>query len=306
VTREDIEFTAHGATLRGWFYPAEGAGGPSPCVVVQHGFSGVKEMWLDRIAEVFQSAGLAALVYDHPGFGASDALDGTPRLEVDPWQQVRCIQDAITYAQSRPEVDDDRIGLWGSSYGGGHALVVAATDRRVKAVVSQVPFVSGSQHFKEMVRIDHWAGLDAAFAGERQARLAGAEATMLPVVATDPTAGAALPTPDAYEWCVGTADERAPSWENKISLLSMEYLRAYEPGAWVSLIAPTPLLMVVAPLDRLANGQLASAAFERALEPKKLALIPGGHFDPYAGPSFEPASQAARDWFTEHLLTKNG
>jgi uncharacterized protein len=64
--------------------------------------------------------------------------------------------------------------------------------------------------------------------------------------------------------------------------------------------------MVVAPLDRLANGQLASAAFERALEPKKLALIPGGHFDPDAGPSFEPASQAAREWFTEPLLTKNG
>jgi uncharacterized protein len=263
-------------------------------------------MWLDRIAEVFQSAGLAALVYDHPGFGASDALDGTPRLEVDPWQQVRCIQDAITYAQSRSDVDGDRIGLWGSSYGGGHALVVAATDRRVRAVVSQVPFVSGSQHFKEFVRIDHWAGLDAAFSGERQARLAGAEATMLPVVATDPTAGAALPTSDAYEWCVGTANERAPSWENKITLLSMEYLRAYEPGAWVSLIAPTPLLMVVAPMDRVANGQLATAAFERALEPKKLALIPGGHFDPYAGPSCELASQAARGWFAEHLLTKNG
>ncbi len=58
MVREDVEFTAQGATLRGWFYPAEGASGSAPCVVLQHGFSGVKEMWLDRYAEVFQGAGL--------------------------------------------------------------------------------------------------------------------------------------------------------------------------------------------------------------------------------------------------------
>lgn len=62
--------------------------------------------------------------------------------------------------------------------------------------------------------------------------------------------------------------------------------------------------MVVAPLDRIADGQLTTAAFDNALHPKKLVLIPGGHFDPYWGTGFGPSSVAARDWFVDHLITK--
>jgi uncharacterized protein len=304
VVREDVAFTAQGTTLRGWFYPAEGATGESPCVVLQHGFSGVKEMYLDDFAEVFQAAGLSCLVYDHPGFGASDAVPGCPRQEIDPWQQIRFIQHAITYAQSRPDVDAERIGLWGSSFGGAHALVVAATDRRVKAVVSQIPPVSGSASFKELIRIDHWVAMDAAFEGERLARLNQANPTMLPVVTADPETNAALPTRDSYEWLTTAARDRAPQWRNEVTLLSMEFFRGYEPGNWIPLIAPTPLLMIVAPHDRLADGQLTTAAYETALHPKKLVLVSGGHFDAYTGPGFDATSVPARDWFVEHLLTK--
>ena len=304
MVREDIEFAAQGTTLRGWFYPADGVG-EAPCVVLQHGFSGVKEMWLDRYAELFQAAGLACLVYDHPGFGASDPIPGTPPFEIDPWQQVRCIQDAITYAQCRADVDAARIGLWGSSYGGAHALVVGGTDRRVKAVVSQVPPVSGSAAFKEFIRIDQWAALDAAFAGDRQARMGGAEPAMLPVVTADLMGNAALPTRDAYDWCTTTAEDRAPAWRNEVTLRTMEFLRGYEPGRWIPLVAPTPLLMIVAPHDRVADGQLATEAYGTALQPKKLVLIPGGHFDAYTGDGFAVASEAARDWFVEHLLVKD-
>jgi uncharacterized protein len=299
VSREDIEFDARGTTLRGWFYPV--AGGEAPCVVLQHGFSAVKEMWLDHYAEVFQAAGLNALVYDHPGFGASDAVAGTPRQEIDPWQQIRHVQHAITYAQGRPEVDAERIGVWGSSYGGGHAFVTAAIDRRVKAVVGQVPAISGSGTFQQLVRIDNWAGIDAALSAERQALAAGAEPTMLPAVHEDPTAMSAMPTPDSYEFFTATAAERAPSWRNEITLLTMEYFRGYEPGTYLPLIAPTPLLMIVAPLDRLADGQTATRAYDTASHPKKLVLVKGGHFDAYTGEGFEVTSSAARDWFVEHL-----
>lgn len=300
--REDIEFTAQGTTtLRGWFYPAETA--QAPCVVLQHGFSAVKEMHLAEYAEVFQQAGLNALVYDHPGFGDSDSLPGAPRQEIDPWQQVRCFQDAITYAQSREQVDAERIGVWGSSYGGANAFVVAAIDRRVGAVVGQVPAISGSETFRHLVRIDNWAAMDAAFSIERQSRLAGAGATVIPAVAADPTATSALPTPDSYEFFTATAKERAPKWKNEVTLTSMEYFRGYEPGIYIPLIAPTPLLMIVAPRDRLADGQLATAAFEKASHPKKLQLVGGGHFDAYTGEGFDTTSSAARDWFVEHLLS---
>ena len=84
--RTDVEFDAEGTTLRGWLYVPDGATGPVPTIVMSHGFSAVKEMYLDRFAEVFADAGLGALVYDNRNFGASD---GEPRLEIDPWEQVR-------------------------------------------------------------------------------------------------------------------------------------------------------------------------------------------------------------------------
>lgn len=300
--REDITFTAPGATLRGWFYPAADAQGPAACVVLQHGFTAVKEMHLDDYAAHFQAAGLACLVYDHPGFGDSDDLPGTPRQQVDPWQQIRCIQHAITYAQSRKDVDPDRIGLWGSSYGGGNAYVTAAIDRRVKAVVGQVPAISGSETFKQLVRIDHWAAMDAAFAAERQAQLNGAPPTYIPIVAEDPAAMSGLPTPDSWEFFRHYIDKPGVKWKNETTLLSMEFFRGYEPGAYLPMIAPTPLLMVVAPLDRLADGGLATAAFETARHPKQLTLVPGGHFDAYTGKGFEISAGAARDWFVRHLI----
>jgi len=151
MARRDIEFAAAGVTLRGWFYPAEGASGTAPTIVLAHGFSAVKEMYLDRYAELFSANGLNALVFDNRNFGDSD---GTPRQEIDPWAQVQDYRTAITYAITLAETDRNRIGIWGSSYSGGHVLVVAAIDRRVKAVVSQVPMVSGYDNVRALVRAD--------------------------------------------------------------------------------------------------------------------------------------------------------
>jgi fermentation-respiration switch protein FrsA (DUF1100 family) len=135
MSRREIEFDAEGVTLRGWFYPAEGVSSSAPAVVMAHGFSAVKEMYLDRFAEVFAAAGLNALVFDNRNFGASD---GEPRQEIDPWAQVRDYRDAITYASTLPDVDASRIGIWGSSYSGGHVLVVAGVEGKPPAMVPVV------------------------------------------------------------------------------------------------------------------------------------------------------------------------
>src|SRR6202034_1617498 len=160
MTRRDIEFDAEGVTLRGWFYPAAGSSEVAPTIVMAHGFSAVKEMYLDKFAEAFAAAGLNALVYDNRNFGDSD---GTPRLEIDPWAQVRDYRHAITYAITLPETDASRIGIWGSSYSGGHVLVVGAIDRRVKAVVAQVPLISGHRNARRLIRADFWPGLNGMF-----------------------------------------------------------------------------------------------------------------------------------------------
>jgi uncharacterized protein len=296
MARRDIEFDAEGVTLRGWFYPAEGASGAAPTIVMAHGFSAVKEMYLDAYAEVFAAAGLNALVFDNRNFGASD---GEPRQEIDPWAQVRDYRHAITYAGTLSE-SDDRIGVWGSSYSGGHVLVVAAIDRRVKAVVCQVPMVSGHDNFRALVRADLIAGFQDMFNDDRAARFRGDPPVMVPVVAEDPAAPCALPTRDSWEWFSETGKTRAPSWRNEVTLRSVEMFSEYEPIAYLPYISPTPLLMQPAIGDHLTPCDLAVAAYEKAREPKKLNILPGGHFDAYVK-GFDDSSGPARDWFVRHL-----
>jgi fermentation-respiration switch protein FrsA (DUF1100 family) len=297
MTRRDIEFDAEGVLLRGWLYPGEGVSGAAPTIVMAHGFSAVKEMYLDSFAEAFASAGLNALVFDNRNFGASE---GEPRQEIDPWAQVRDYRHAITYAATLPETDGNRIGIWGSSYSGGHVLVVAAIDRRVKAVVSQVPLISGHDNVRALVRADFIAIFREQFDADRLARFQGQAPAMVPVVAEDPLAPSALPTADSWSWFTDTGKNRAPSWKNEVTLRSVEMFTEYEPISYLPYISPTPLLMLPARGDHLTPSELAIAAYSRAHEPKKLVILPGGHFDAYVK-GFDAASIPARDWFLEHL-----
>jgi dienelactone hydrolase len=95
-----------------------------------HGYAGTREHGIAKFAEAFSEAGFVVLLHDHRTFGVSD---GEPRQDVDPWRQIADWRRAISYLESRPEVDASRIGLWGTSYAGGHALVLGATDRRMPA-----------------------------------------------------------------------------------------------------------------------------------------------------------------------------
>jgi fermentation-respiration switch protein FrsA (DUF1100 family) len=109
-----------------------------------------------------------------------------------------------------------------------------------------------------------------------------------------------LPTPDSWQWFTETGKKCAPAWRNEVTLQSVELFTEYEPGAYIEWISPTPFMMVVAAGDHLTVSDEALAAFARALEPKKLVLLPGGHFDAYVK-DFESASGPARDWFVQHL-----
>lgn len=97
-----------------------------------------------------------------------------------------------------------------------------------------------------------------------------------------------------------TGRTRAPAWRNEVPLRLVEMFMEYEPGVYIGWLSPTPLLLVVARDDHLTVAAEAIAAYNQALEPKKLVLVPGGHFDAYVE-GFAVASTAARDWFVEHL-----
>jgi cephalosporin-C deacetylase-like acetyl esterase len=295
TAREDVEFEAEGAVrLRGWLFSPD-VPGPCPAITMAHGYAGVKEHGLERFARAFADAGFVVLVHDHRGFGASG---GGPRQDVDPWRQIADWRRAISFLESRPEVDSGRIGLWGTSYAGGHAIVLGASDRRLRCVVAQVPTISGHEQGLRRVAPDSVAALEEALAEDERAQARGEPPSYQAIVSGDPALPAAYRAPNAVDFYLQPI--LAGIWENTVMVRSTRAARMYEPGVWIGRVSPTPLLMVVALNDTITLTELALAAYQRALEPKRLELIPGGHFDPYLS-SFTRASSAALAWFREHL-----
>lgn len=294
--RTDVAFASEGTTCRGWLYLPDDrpAGARVPAIVMAHGFAAVKEMRLDRFAEAFAAAGLASVVFDYRGLGASD---GEPRQDLDPYAQVRDYRNAISFARARPEIDPARIGVWGSSYSGGHALTVAAWDRRVRAVVAQVPLIDAWEFVTRGLGPEMRDALVAQQIEERERIYAGGAPAMVPVVGAP---DAALGTPDAAEWFQAVAAD-APSFRNEVTMRSWERILEYSPLRWIDRIAPTPLAIIAAQEDTLCPIALAREAFARAGEPKRLVELPVGHFAPYDPPGFADAAGAAVDWFTTHL-----
>jgi uncharacterized protein len=284
-----------GIELGAWLFLPEGDG-LHPAITMAHGFAGTKEHGLERFAQAFAAAGFVVLLHDHRNFGTSG---GDLRADIDPWRQIADWRRAISYLESRPEVDPTRIGLWGASYAGGHALVLGATDRRLRCVVAQVPTISGYEQGLRRVSPDATPALEHAFDEDERAQLRGEPPRRQAVVSSDPSVPAAYRSQEAIDFYLQPIPEGL--WKNEVTLRSTRAARMYEPGAWVSRVSPTPLLMVVARDDKVTVADLALAAYERALEPKRLALVPGGHFDPYLG-QFPLAEAAATAWFREHLL----
>lgn len=105
-----------------------------------HGFAAIRELRLDAYAERFAQAGIAALVFDYRGFGASD---GHPRRVLDIGAQRADWRAALAYVRGLDGVDGRRVVGWGTSFAGGHVLHLAASGEELAAVVAQVPRVHG-------------------------------------------------------------------------------------------------------------------------------------------------------------------
>jgi cephalosporin-C deacetylase-like acetyl esterase len=306
IGRIDVEFPDHeGVTLRGWLYPgAVGGTTPGPGLVMAHGFSATKEMGLGPFAEQFAAAGVTVLVYDHRGLGESD---GAPRQLVDPYLQARGYRAAIDWLSARPEVDDDRVGIWGSSFSGGDVLVVGAVDRRVRAVVANVPLAGfpGVDYTDPASDAGAFAALRDALddpAGPGTAAAAVEPAGPLaPVDAPGNDLPVVMPQPESREWFLRVGGPSS-HWENRVWLgRAPEGAPAFDPGLAVAHIAPTPLLMVVASADTLAATDIALAAYERAGDPKQLELVEGHHFVDYDGDAFTHVARVMTDFLVTNL-----
>src|SRR6266576_738542 len=137
IEKRDVMFKSGESFAAAWLFLPKAAapGARVPAVAMAHGLGAVKEMYLEPFARRFAAAGIAALVFDYRGFGASG---GEPRQRISPRDQMEDYRNALTWLSLQPEIDADRLGVWGTSFSGAHVIEVAAQDSRVKAVVSQV------------------------------------------------------------------------------------------------------------------------------------------------------------------------
>ncbi|SCV68700.1 BQ2448_821 [Microbotryum intermedium] len=140
--RQDVQIPFGKARLGGWLYPSPiaSASDPGPAIVLGHGLGAVKEMGLDKYADLFQKQGYTAVCFDYRGFGTSTS---TPRQILDWYMQEEDWHAAILWTRGLAIVDPEQVGVFGSSFGGGHAISIASQDKKLKAAISQCPFTNG-------------------------------------------------------------------------------------------------------------------------------------------------------------------
>jgi fermentation-respiration switch protein FrsA (DUF1100 family) len=288
--RSDVTFDSGGERCAAWLYRPAGA---SACVVLAHGWTGVREQRLDAFAERFAAAGLAALVFDYRHFGASG---GEPRSLLDIAKQLADWRAAVAYARSLEGIDPQRVALWGSSFSGGHVIETAAADARIAAVVAQVPFVDGFANLRRL-GVGHALRLTAAGLRDQLGALAGRPAHMIASVGP-PGSLAVMNSPDAQP---GFEALNPPDldWPNEAAARVALRVGSHRPVRRASAVR-CPILFVLADDDVITPPDLAAKA--AALAPHSEVLrYPGGHFDPYVGELFERVAGDETDFLLRHL-----
>lgn len=260
---------------------------------MSHGFCALKEHQLDQFAQVFSEAGFCVLIYDHRNCGESS---GEPRYEIDPQIQIRDYSHAISYVQTLPQVNPNAIGIWGTSYSGGHVLAVAALDKRVKSVVAQVPFIKGHHDYLKQKRPEQWEIISTEYKTDLISRQQGNLPKIIPVVSRELKSHAVMKGERAYDFF-----SAIPAWPNSVTLQSVAMSGDYNPGQYLSKITTTPLLFIVADEDKVNSSQVAINTFEQTVAPKKLVMILGDHFSPYLE-RFTEAATAAVEWYKNTLF----
>jgi len=298
-SRQDIEFRSHDALCRGWLFRPE-AQGAGACIVMAHGLGGTRDAGLEPYALCFAEAGFFVLLFDYRHFGASE---GAPRQLVSIGGQLQDWAAAIAFARAVPGVDPQRIGLWGSSFSGGHVVVAAARDAGVAAISAQGPMMDG---LAATLNIIGYAGIGTGLAlvvrglMDLLRSLLGMRPLMLPPVAK-PGQLAAMATLDAepgYKAIVG------PSWRNEICARFALVLGLYRPIASASRVR-CPALIQVCLNDSVAPASAAIKTAQRVGANAELKQYGIGHFDIYVGPAFERACADRLAFFKRALRPAN-
>ena len=286
------DFTSKGVRCSGDLYLPGGKYRP-PVVVMAHGFAGERNFRLPAYAEHFAQRGLATYLFDYRGFGDSD---GEPRYYVDARRHLADWQAAVAHVRTLHQVDGSRLALWGTSFSGGHAIVTAANDPNVMALVAQAPYVDP---------FGLWFWTDLRFVARALVhglrdllRAATRRSPHYIKVAGRPEEFALLNTPETWPGYQTILPE-GTTWQNRCPARIVLTVPFYRPASSATRIT-CPALIMYAEHDSI----ISTASVERAaawIPQSTSVMVPLGHFDIYTGEAFEAASEMQAEFLDLHL-----
>lgn len=307
VTRHDSPFVSDGANCAAWLYrPAPPVKSPLPVVVMAHGFAAQRSFGLARYAKRFAAAGMAVLLFDYRHFGDSE---GEPRDLVDHRRQHRDWLAAIEHARQIDGIDGSRVGLWGTSFSGGHVIAVAAElcqqARRpegtsevggcVQAVCAQVPMLD----VPRASRISSWYFIRAVghIAADYLSALLGRRPHYIPAVAP-PHRFAVMNQPGSDAGYRSIIPDDA-EWQNRCTARSLWTSLSFRPAQHAPHVS-CPVLMVIAERDQIIRASVLEKA-ATMLPRVRVLRYPTDHFAVYEGHYFESILDEQTSFLAEHL-----
>ncbi|MFQ6111823.1 MAG: alpha/beta hydrolase [Nitrospinota bacterium] len=270
----EVTFYSDGLKIAAYLYPPKDwqPGDPArPAIVSLHGYSGMKDVYGLDVPRRLSEEGYFVLAPDNRGFGKSEGARGRHR----PLEQAQDTYDAITYLETVPGVDPERIGIYGTSFGGANAIWVAAFDKRVKVVVSSVGVHDGERWMRSVRRPHEWYTFQQQVWEAARRRVTTGERTMWPlgdIMLIDPHT---LSVIEAHH-------QKDPRWVGEFDLESAEACWRYRPEWVAPRIAPRPVLIIYAEYDGIVPVEEALSCYEACGEPKKLVKLPKAqHYESY-------------------------
>jgi cephalosporin-C deacetylase-like acetyl esterase len=294
----EVEFQSGEDICRGVLLTPDEGEAPFPTIVMAGGWCYVKEIVMPHYAEHFVGAGFAVLMFDYRHLGASD---GMPRQHIDPWRQIEDYRNALSFLETIPDVDADRIGVWGISYSGGHVLIIGAIDERVKFVISNIPVVDGWRNMRRSHGETRFRTLQDRILQDRRDRFANSDkAGNFPMSVADPARELSTwPYPEIERVFAQIKEAEAPLHEHYSTIDSTEMLLQYTVFPYLGRVTHMPLLMLVAEGDDITLWDMEIEAFNGLkTNRKELFVIPeASHMSLYSSKTrLEIAGAATVDW----------
>jgi fermentation-respiration switch protein FrsA (DUF1100 family) len=295
-SRKETSFEVAGMTVSAWLYLPKDPSAPVPCIVLNTGFGGTKDMILESYALRFQEAGFAVLTYDYRHFGDSE---GQPRQMYLVRSQLEDCRGAISYTRSLKEIDPDRIALWGTSAGGGYGLAIASQDKRIACVCAQCAGLDSHRDGKMALKREGIGFLLRLFMHAQRDKgrsWFGLSAHKIPIVGKPGTL-AMLIAPGAFEAYAGLV---STSFINEVCPRAILTTHGYNPINNAKEVQ-CPVLIQICEKDNLVSMESALETAKILGDHAEVKRYPIGHFDIYWGEHFERSVADQVEFFKRHL-----